>query len=63
MFTVLAQGKHEAAILDMNGRTLHTFRGEGPMNYNIPRMGASGIYLLQVKTIQGAAIRSISPGL
>jgi hypothetical protein len=63
MFTVLSQGKHEAAIMDVNGRTLHTFRGEGPMNYNIPKMGASSIYLLQVRTSEGVAIRSISSGL
>jgi cytochrome c len=60
MFTVLAQGKHEAAIMDLNGRTLHSFRGEGTKNYHIPRMQASNIYLLQVKTEQGVAIRSIS---
>jgi cytochrome c len=63
MFTVLAQGKHESAILDVNGRTLQTFRGEGPTNYNIPKLGASSIYLLRVKTEQGIAIRSISSGL
>jgi hypothetical protein len=60
MFSVFTQGPHEAVILDVRGRTLHTFRGNGPRNYNIPELGASGIHVLRVKTSQGTAVRPIA---
>jgi glucose/arabinose dehydrogenase len=59
-FSVFAQGPHEAVILDVRGRALHSFHGEGPRNYNIPELGAKGIYVLRVKSVLGMAMRPIA---
>jgi glucose/arabinose dehydrogenase len=60
IFSITAQGQHEAFILDVQGRTLHTFRGDGPKVYNIPDLGASGIHVLRVKTSQGMTARPLA---
>jgi hypothetical protein len=59
MFSVFTQGAHEATILDVNGRVLFNFRGEGPQNYNIPELGAKGVHVLRVKTDNGIAVRPL----
>jgi cytochrome c len=59
MFQVTSQGAHEATILDVNGRVLLNFRGEGPQNYNIPDLGAKGVHVLRVKTPHGVAVRPL----
>lgn len=62
LFSVFAQGPHEAMILDVTGRTLHTFRGEGPKNYTLPALG-KGVHVLRVKTTEGVVSRPLSAGL
>src|SRR5690606_11404214 len=58
LFSVFAQGPHEASILDVSGRTLHTFRGEGPKNYTLPALG-KGVHVLRVKTVEGIVSRPL----
>jgi glucose/arabinose dehydrogenase len=58
--TVTAQGAHEATILDVTGRALHVFRGEGPSNYTVPEMGTKGVHIVRVKTSTGIAVRTLS---
>jgi hypothetical protein len=53
---------HEAAIVDVNGRTVQTFRGEGHKTYTLPRLG-TGVHILRVKTTQGFVARPLSAGL
>jgi glucose/arabinose dehydrogenase len=61
MFSVFAQGPHEATILDMSGRVLFTFRGEGPQVYNLPAaLGAGGVYVLRVRTAEATAVRPLA---
>src|SRR5690606_30940099 len=51
-FSVTAPGAHEISIMDVSGRVLKTFRGEGHKTYAIPAIG-SGVHVLRVKTTQG----------
>lgn len=61
-FSITAPGVHEASIVDVNGRTVHTFRGEGHKTYTLPALG-TGVHVLRVKTTQGVTARALSAGL
>lgn len=61
-FSITAAGPHEAQILSINGRVLHTFQGEGHKSYTIPALG-SGVHLLRVKTTEGMTVRSVASAL
>lgn len=61
-FSITAPGVHEAAIVDVNGRTVHTFRGDGHKTYSLPTLG-TGVHVLRVKTTQGFVARPLSAGL
>jgi hypothetical protein len=61
-FQVSVPGAHEAMILNIQGRVLHTFRGEGHKTYNLPALGA-GTYVLRVKTTEGIVSRPLAAGL
>jgi glucose/arabinose dehydrogenase len=61
-FSITAPGIHEASILDVSGRTLKTFRGEGHKTYDIPAIG-SGVHVLRVKTSEGMTVRPLAAGL
>lgn len=61
-FSITAPGLHEAAILDVSGRVLHVFRGEGHKTYTFPAVG-KGVHVLRVKTNQGMIARPLSAGL
>lgn len=61
-FSITAPGLHEATVVDLSGRMVHSFRGEGHKTYNLPKLG-SGIHVLRVKTSQGIVSRPLSAGL
>jgi glucose/arabinose dehydrogenase len=58
-FSLTAPGPHEAVIMDVSGRVLRTFRGEGHKTYAIPSLGA-GIHVLRVKTTEGIVSNAIA---
>ena len=60
-FSLTVPGAHEASIIDVNGKVLKTFKGEGHKTYNIPTMG-SGIHLLRVKTTLGEVSSVLATG-
>jgi glucose/arabinose dehydrogenase len=62
-FSLTAPGPHEATILDVAGRAVHVFRGEGHKTYNLPAQLGSGIHVLRVKTTEGVVARPLASGL
>jgi hypothetical protein len=60
-FSLTAPGPHQASILDVSGRVLKEFRGEGHKTYYIPSLG-TGIHVLRIKTTEGTISRSLAAG-
>jgi hypothetical protein len=55
----MSGGPHEAVILDMQGRSLNSLKGQGWKDYEWPsNLSRNTVYSLQVKTEQGTAVRA-----
>jgi glucose/arabinose dehydrogenase len=60
-FSVFVDGPHSIKILDMNGRTLVSMKGEGRKDYSMPSLPKSGLYYLEVKTQErGTAVQAFT---
>jgi len=58
-FSVMSVGPHEARILDMQGRTIRSVKGQGWKDYDFPsNLTKNNVYTLQAKTEQGSAVRA-----
>jgi len=58
---VSADGDHSVKILDLNGRSIGSFNGNGSHRYAMPAsMTAGKLYVLRVETELGTAVRTLS---
>lgn len=58
--SVMADGAHSIKILDINGRVIHSLKGNGAREYAMPELGAGKIFVLQVETSLGKAVRTFN---
>ncbi len=58
-FSVLSTGPHEVQILNAQGQTITSLKGNGWKDYDMPsNLFGTTLYFLQVKTEQGTAVRA-----
>src|SRR5690606_21447345 len=58
---LLEKGAHVIRIMDVNGKVLHTFQGQGVRSYEMPRLPTGQLYVLQAETPLGIAQRTFNP--
>lgn len=58
---LIENGAHAIKIMDVNGKVLHTFQGQGVASYAMPQLVAGGLYILQAETPIGISQRTFSP--
>lgn len=58
---LIEKGSHSIRIMDVDGKVLHTFSGSGARSYEMPRLTAGRLYVLQAKTPLGVAQRTFNP--
>jgi hypothetical protein len=59
-FSVRTGGHHLVRILDLNGRELYRFSGEGPRDYALPDLRAGRVYVLRAESRRGALTRVLT---
>ena len=58
---LIEKGSHAIRIMDVNGKVIHTFSGTGARSYELPRLTAGRLYVLQAETPLGVAQRTFNP--
>jgi hypothetical protein len=46
-------GPHTVRILDMHGRLIATYRGNGPKSYSLRGLGLTGLGMARISTTHG----------
>lgn len=59
--SLIAKGSHTVKIMDVNGKVLYTFAGQGVASYAMPSLAAGKLYILRAETPLGVAQRTFSP--
>lgn len=57
---LIENGSHAIRIMDMNGKILHNFEGQGAASYEMPRLTAGKLYVLRAETPVGISQRTFS---
>ncbi len=57
--SITVPGAHEVRIMDIRGRTVMAFRGEGKKQYALTGITEPGLYQVRVKTEQGVVTRKL----
>jgi hypothetical protein len=58
---LIEKGSHTIKIMDVNGKALHTFEGQGAGSYEMPKLAAGQLYVLRAETLAGISERTWSP--
>jgi hypothetical protein len=58
-FSVRTGGHHVVRILDLSGRQLYSFSGEGPRDYALPELRPGRVYVLQAVSPKGTLSRML----
>jgi cytochrome c len=56
----IATGAHIIRILDVSGRELRVFRGDGVRSYELPALGGGALYVLRAETAAGTVVQTFS---
>ncbi|HEX2611961.1 MAG TPA: PQQ-dependent sugar dehydrogenase, partial [Fibrobacteria bacterium] len=57
---LIDKGSHVIQILDVNGRTVHSFKGQGSKTYAMPALEHGKVFVLRAETAIGTAVRTFS---
>ncbi len=54
-----APGRHSIRILDMHGRQIASFRGDGARSYSLRDLGSAGLYTARITTSRGVSVKRV----
>jgi len=57
---LIAKGHHTIKIMNLNGKVLHTFEGQGAQSYEMPQLASGQLYVLRAETPIGISERTFS---
>ncbi|HEX2612649.1 MAG TPA: PQQ-dependent sugar dehydrogenase [Fibrobacteria bacterium] len=57
---LIEKGTHLIQILDVNGRVVHQFKGQGSKTYSMPALEHGKVFVLRAETAIGTAVRTFS---
>jgi cytochrome c len=57
--SISSQGSHVLEVMEISGRVVASFRGEGPARYDLAKAGNRGVYILNLGTERGSWSRKI----
>jgi hypothetical protein len=58
-FSVRTRGPHKIRILDLEGRQVRAFSGEGPRDYLLPELRRGRMYILRAESPRGVLVRML----
>lgn len=58
---LIGKGSHVIRIMDLSGKVLHSFVGQGVQSYELPRLARGRLYILRAETPLGIAQSAFNP--